>query len=105
MFNFNMLNADLNIQLNLPVDQPIHNGKYVIRGIFPITKGKVEKVNIPSTIGKADIQWKVQQGDILNNCRSLRDISAKIMVSNDNYSSAYKDFKYLSNFGIISVCG
>jgi len=44
MFNFNMLNADLNIQLNLP-------------------------------------------------------------VSNDNYSSAYKDFKYLSNFGIISVCG
>jgi len=47
----------------------------------------------------------VQQGDILNNCRSLRDISAKIMVSNDNYSSAYKDFKYLSNFGIISVCG
>lgn len=101
MFGFNMLNADLCINLGLKIETPSHNGKYCIRGIFPKRKCVVTKLNTPNVIGNAEIQWKIKEGDVLEECTSLRDIAAKILVVNDNYDSACLDFNYLSNFDVI----
>lgn len=101
MFGFNMLNADLHINLGIKVETPSHNGKYCIRGIFPKRKCTVTKLNTPNVIGKSEIQWKIKEGDVLEKCTSLRDIAAKILVVNDNYDSACLDFNYLSTFDVI----
>ena len=102
MFGFNMLNADLDINLGIEVKKPLHSGKYCFGGIFPIHEGTVTKLNIPDLIGKMEIIWKIKEGDILGKCVSLRDIAAKIVVVNDGYEPAFADFKLLSNFNVIS---
>lgn len=105
MFNFNMLNADLLIQVGsqIEIDKPKYTGKYVIGGTFPIKKGIVKNLNTPTTIGETEIQWKVKKGDLLGNCESLRNSVAKILVKNNDYINAVRDYNYLLSFDLITV--
>jgi biotin carboxylase len=103
MYDFNMLNADLYINLDLDVSKPKYSGKYVFRGIFPIKQGLVTKINIPNTLGVTNIHWEIEPGYNLDLCTSLRDVAAKIVVENNDYSSAFKDFEYLSEFNLFEV--
>lgn len=102
MYGFNMLNADLHINIGLKVEKPVHNGTYCIRGIFPKRNCTVKKLNMPEVIGEVEIQWKIKENEILTDCSSLRDIAAKILVMNSSYESAKQDFEYLSTFDVIN---
>ena len=99
MFDFNLLNAELQIQLNMPIHSPVHNGLYSIRGIFPIKTGKIINIHSPKLQGTIDLfKLNIKAGDVLENCKSLRDIAATITVSSTEYDKIYQDFKYLSDF-------
>lgn len=101
-FGINMLELDLLNNFNITRENTIINS-YVFSGIMPILKGKVTKLNTPNISGDFDINFIVKKGDVLQECNSLRDISATILVENKNFEAAYSDFKSLSNFKCINV--
>lgn len=103
MFDFNMLNADLCLNLGLPISDPKDPTHYYFSGMFPISEGKVINLINPNISGEYDISWRVKVGDTLNKCKSLRDIAATIVVSNNDFELAYADFLHLSKASVLAL--
>lgn len=80
-----------------------YTGKFVIRGTFPLKTGCVKSISTPQTIGKSEVEYKVAIGQLIDGCSSLRDIAAKVIVTNDDYNAVCEDFAYLSKLEIITV--
>ena len=76
----------------IPVSTP---NNYYFSGIFPTKQGILSKQLALPIQSEYDIQWKVNEGELMPKVASLRNISASILVKNNCYESLMNDFKSL----------
>lgn len=102
-FEINLPNIDLLNHFDLLKHQDFKSKMHCFSGIFPIFKGIVSALNAPKINGTFDLKFLVKEGNILDDCKSLRDISATILAENESFEKAYQDFQTITTFKAIEV--
>jgi biotin carboxylase len=91
------------IEMEVPFQlKPTYNCHYM-SGILPILPGKVSQLLVPELKSKYDMKWLVKTGDVLGECKSLRNKAGAITVWNADYQILLQDFNYLKSFQCISI--
>ncbi|MBA0882484.1 ATP-grasp domain-containing protein [Flavobacterium undicola] len=100
-FGINILDLEVSLFMNKKrFDVKTSDGKHAFSVVWPTKNGTINKNNMPALTGNYNITWNYKEGQLLKKSKNAIDILAFILVYNESYDNALKDFETLKHFEI-----
>lgn len=98
-FGINLMDWDFKLQSKVDISLPSYDIRPAFWAFFPLLPGKVKSLNEPKLISDYTIEWRVENGQTIQNYASdIVDIAGILRVFADSYDSLIKDFDYIKSF-------
>ena len=91
------------LQFGLPVTLKFEEKQHAAYFWVPRKAGLVDCLHTPLVDSEMQLTWHAKKGDLLEKAQGMSDVVASILVTNQDFTSLYKDYSFLCNFNFCTI--